>query len=63
MNKNYFEETFKSPFGKATKEEALKVLDAIRDAHPASSGWEELYGDVEQINGLWFAVRKHRKIA
>lgn len=57
-----FEEIFVSPFEKKSKSDALKVLDSIRRAHPASSGWVEIEGFVEQkFNGLWHAVRHHAK--
>ena len=58
---DYFEETFFSPFFKDTEADALKVLDAIRTAHPASAGWVEINGYVEKINGKWRAVRVHKK--
>lgn len=58
----YFEETFVSPFLKPTEDEALKVLDAIRDAHPASVGWVEIKGFVEKRKGMWRAIRVHKKI-
>lgn len=59
-----FEETFVSPFEKNTQGDALRVLDAIRAAHPASSGWVEENGFAEQLpNGKWRAVRKHAKYA
>lgn len=35
---NNNKECFVEPFGNSTKEEALKVLDNIRLAHPESSG-------------------------
>lgn len=55
-----YEETFKSPFERDTQADALKVLDAIRAAHPTSCGWVELDGYAEQLpNGKWRAVRKH----
>ena len=59
-----YEETFVSPFEKETESAALEVLEAIREAHPASSGWIEIAGYAEQLsNGKWRAVRKHRKVA
>lgn len=57
-----FEETFISPFLKNTEGDALRVLTAIREAHPASSGWVEKRGFAEQLpNGKWRAVRQHAK--
>lgn len=59
-----FEETFVSPFQKDSESDAFKVLEAIRESHPASSGWEEVFGYVESLaNGKYRAVRKHRKYA
>lgn len=59
-----FEETFVSAFEKETEGDALKVLDAIRASHPASSGWVEEAGYAEPLpNGKWRAVRKHAKYA
>ena len=58
-----FAEKFCSPFLKDTEEEALRVLEDIRAAHPAEKGWEEIDGYAEKLqNGKWRAVRKHRKI-
>lgn len=58
-----FVEKFVSPFEKDTKDEAYRVLEAVRAAHPASSGWEEIHGYVEQrSNGKWRAVRLHKKV-
>ncbi len=55
-----YEETFKSPFEKDSRESALRVLTAIRAAHPAVCGWVEIDGYVEQLpNGKWRAVRHH----
>jgi len=59
-----YEEIFVSPFLKDTKEEATRVLEEIRKAHPADKGWEEVDFRIEQIsNGKWRAVRRHRKIS
>ena len=49
MNANVYRETFVSPFHKDTESEALRVLDAIREGHPASSGWVEIRGYVEKL--------------
>lgn len=58
-----FEEVFKSPFEKETEGDALNVLQAIRDTHPASKGWVELNAYVEKLpNGKWRAVRHHAKV-
>lgn len=55
-----YTEKFVSPFEKDTKEEAERVLEAIRNQHPSEKGWREIYGYVEQLpNGKWRAVRKH----
>lgn len=57
-------ETFVSPFEKDTEEAANELLNKIRDAHPESSGWEEVYGIVEKLpNGKWRAVRKHKHVS
>ena len=57
-----FEEFFVSPFEKETESDALQVLYSIRASHPATSGWVELTGYVEQLpNGKWRAVRHHAK--
>ncbi len=62
-NEKDYEEIFESPYQKETKGDALKTLQAIRDAHPASSGWVEIEGFVEQLpNGKWRAVRHHKKV-
>lgn len=55
-------ETFLSSGNSLTKGDAQRVLQQIRDAHPASSGWVEIDGYVEQLpNGKWRAVRVHEK--
>ena len=55
-----YEETFKSPFGKETREEALKVLQSIREVHDSAHGWLELAGHAEKhADGKWYAVRHH----
>lgn len=60
--KKVYRETFVSPFERSTRAEAFRVLDAISEAHPASSGWKEISGYVEQLpNGKWRAVRVHEK--
>ena len=57
-----FHEIFKSPFEKNTREEAMRVLDEIRAAHPASHGWREINARIEQLpNGKYRAVREHEK--
>ena len=60
MNTNVYRETFVSPFHKDTEGDALRVLDAIREAHPESSGWVEIRGFVERLpSGKYRAVRVH----
>lgn len=57
-----FREVFISPFEKDTEGDALRVLQAIREAHSATFGWVEIRGFVEQLpNGKWRAVRVHEK--
>ena len=54
---NTYRETFRSPFGKKNYEEALSVLNEIRDCHPS---WVELDAGVERReDGLYYAWRKH----
>ena len=58
--KKVFEESFRSGFQKETKSDALQTLSSIRASHPASDGWVELDGYVDQLpNGKWIAVRHH----
>ena len=56
-----FRDTFVSPFVRKTEEEARRELDQIRLNFPASSGWEEVYGYIEQHGKGWRAVRVHLK--
>lgn len=57
-----YKEKFISPYEKQTEEEALRVLNEIREAHPNSSGWVEVRGYVEKLpNGKYRAVREHEK--
>lgn len=59
-----FEETFVSPFEKESREEAFRILDEIRKAHPAENGWKEISAWVEKLpNGKWRAVRHHKKVS
>ena len=63
MFERIYSEVFVSPFEKDTESEALRVLNSIREAHPASSGWEEVRGFVEKLpNGKYRAVREHKHI-
>ena len=60
--KEVYREVFVSPFEKDTEGEALKVLQSIRESHPAICGWKEIRGFVEQLpNGKYRAVREHAK--
>ena len=62
MSDRIFREVFVSPFEKNTESEALRVLNDIREAHPASYGWQEVRGFVERLpNGKYRAVREHIK--
>lgn len=54
-----FEEEFRSPFVRPTKESAQEVLDAIRESHPAIYGWVELDSRIEKVPGGYVAVRHH----
>ena len=57
-----YREVFVSPFEKENEGDALKVLQAIRDAHPSALGWKEVRGFVEKLpNGKFRAVREHVK--
>lgn len=57
-----YQSTFTSPFEKHSKDEALKILDCIRNAFSKECGWIEISGYVEQLpNGKWRAVRHHAK--
>ncbi len=57
-----YAEVFRSPFEQSTKEEAMRVLNKIRDAHPEGSGWHEVRGYVEKLpNGKYRAVREQTK--
>lgn len=57
-----YHQVFISPFPKDTEGEALKVLQAIRDAHPPEAGWVEVKGFADKLpNGQYRAVREHFK--
>ena len=64
IKKYSYEEVFKSPSETAGSiDHALKVLDEIRKAHPASKGWVELNAYIEQVSGgRYRAVRHHAKL-
>ena len=62
--KKVFEEVFISPFEKDSQKDAYRVLDDIRQAHPASSGWVEFpekTGVTKLPNGKYRAQRHHAK--
>ena len=61
--KMVFNERFVSPGEFDKKEDALRVLEEIRKAHPAEDGWVETYGDAEYSpdTGKLYAVRRHQK--
>ena len=54
-----FEEEFRSPFVRPTKESAQEVLDAIRASHRAIHGWVDLEARIEKVPGGYVAVRHH----
>lgn len=61
MSSEVYSEVFRSPFERDSEKEAERVLDAIRECHPASSGWKEIRGYVEKLpNGKFRAVREHQ---
>ena len=59
--KKVFEETFRSGFPKKTKEDAMKVLEGIREVHCSNRGWHEEYAFLEETSEGWVAVRRHAK--
>ena len=62
MTATVFHERFVSSIECDTEKEAMRVLNAIREAHPESSGWKEIIGFVEKLpNGKFRAVREHAK--
>jgi len=56
-----YEEVFRSPFARATEDEARKVLEDIRSYHPASSGWVEIESNIDKTSEGYVAWRKHAK--
>lgn len=59
-----YREVFVSPFERDTEEDALKVLQAIRENYSTMYGGEEIKGFVEKLpNGKYHAVREHAKYA
>lgn len=56
-----FEETFRSPFVRPTKEAAQKILDNIRTMHASEQGWLEIEAGIEPKDGGFVAVRHHAK--
>ena len=58
-----YHETYVSSAEYASESEALKVLNSIREAHPARHGWREIRGFVQPLpNGKYKAVREHEKL-
>lgn len=61
-----YEEVFISSGGNSTKEEAMKVLEEIKNQHPQSFGWYcdgGIHCGVFQEAGKWYAYRHHAKYA
>lgn len=54
-----FEEIFRSPFARPTRESAEQVLESIRDAHNSAHGWVELDARIEETPNGFIAVRHH----
>lgn len=54
-----FEEIFRSPFARPTKESAQEVLNSIRAAHNSAYGWVELEARIEETSQGFVAVRHH----
>ena len=65
MERVLYKETFRSPFPRDTREEALKDLASIREQHPESSGWIEISAGIELVSatGKYYAYRKHKKVS
>ncbi|MCL2002281.1 hypothetical protein FWG76_02645 [Candidatus Saccharibacteria bacterium] len=57
-----FEETFRSPVCQTSREDAMKVLTAIREQHSMKHGWVELSYDIVQEGKFWGAVRHHAQL-
>ena len=57
-----FHERFVSPIEVDTEKEAMRVLNDIRESHPETLGWKEIFGAVEKLpNGKFRAIREHVK--
>lgn len=54
-----FEEIFRSPFARPTKESAQEVLNSIRATHSSTCGWVELDARIEETSQGFVAVRHH----
>lgn len=54
-----YEEVFKGPHAYESMAEAEKKLEAIRKAHPESSGWHELESGIDQTEEGWTVYRHH----
>lgn len=61
-----YSETFISHVEHETPEAAERTLQAIQEAHPASSGWVEDWSKIEQTDHFghitYRAVRAHHKV-
>lgn len=54
-----FEETFRSPYARATMESAKEVLKSVRDEHDSAHGWIELEARIDRTPQGFVAVRHH----
>ena len=52
-------ERFVSASGYSSKQGAERILQRIREAHPASSGWTEIEAGFELHPDGWHAYREH----
>ena len=54
-----YEETFRSPFARPTRDSAREVQDAIRAEHNSAYGWAELEAWIDETPQGFVAVRRH----
>lgn len=58
------EETFITPNGQPTAQEALKQLAKIQEEHPEAYGWRTLpdhEGVFQDEDGMWYSFRHHAR--
>ena len=57
-----YREKYVSAFKPTSLEVANRILDAIREEHPESSGWKEIFSSITPLpDGTYEIMREHQE--